>query len=140
MQKLKCVWNKQTLTKLLQNFKKWLQQSSVIKSNFKPYWILANIFDMPTNRPKFAIVVQQYFLLQRINNDGSLFYVQSTHWVVAISCALLIILQEILKSIFLRFKLQTCFEWSTSFSYIPYLKDLLWLAYLNLNWVEHKPI
>ena len=78
MQKLKCVWNKQTLTKLLQNFKKWLQQSSVIKSNFKPYWILANIFDMPTNRPKFAIVVQQYFLLQRINNDGSLFYAQST--------------------------------------------------------------
>ena len=49
----------------------------------------------------------------------------------AIGCAHFITSQIILKSMFLRFRLQTYFESTVSFLYMPRLKDLLWLAYLN---------
>ena len=73
----------------------------------------------------------------------SLFYLQYfnyCYWLLssAIGCALLIPFQSSSCSITLRFKLQIYFESSVSFSYTPPLEDVIWLAYLNLNWVEYK--
>ena len=44
--------------------------------------------------------------------------------------------QVILWSMFFHFNLQIHFESSVSFSYMPHLKDVLWLAYLEVSWAQ----
>ena len=51
----------------------------------------------------------------------------------AIDCVLFITSQVVLNSMFLRFRSQTYFESSVSFSNTPTLKDFLWLAYRNMK-------
>ena len=63
-------------------------------------------FDMPTSRHKFVILFKQFLSFQAYT--GQIFYTQSTTGLLlsAIGCALFITFKVILKSIFLRFKLQ----------------------------------
>ena len=82
---------------------------------------------MPTSRYKLVLFIQKIVVLQRINNGGSFFYAQFTHLIVTIVYMLCSFYhpQVILKSMFLRFKLQTYFEISVSFSYICLINSKL---------------